>query len=226
MEEIENQNGKMKIEIWSDVACPFCYIGKHKFEAALAQFEFKDSVEVIWKSFQLDATPQSELPSNVDMYQYLAQRKGISYKESKKMHDNVTKMAKEENLDFNFEIAKLSNTYDAARLIHMAKSIGKSNEVKEKLFAAHFTLGLDVAKEEVLVQIGKEVGLEPEKVRSMLNSEAYKSEVNFDLQEAQTIGVSGVPFFVFDRKYAVSGAQDVTVFLQSIQNAYAEKVKH
>lgn len=216
------QTMKMKIEIWSDVACPFCYIGKSRFEEALAQFEQRDSIEIVWKSFQLDPTPQKELPVDLDMYQYLAQRKGISVKESKKMHDNVTKMAKSVDLDFNFDIAKLSNTYNASRLIHLSKTIGKSNEVKEKLFAAHFTHGLDVAEEDVLVKIGVEVGLEEEAIRKMLRSEDYKAEVDSDFKEAQTIGVTGVPFFVFDRKYAVSGAQDVSTFLQSIQRAYSE----
>lgn len=221
----ENPKNKMKIEIWSDVACPFCYIGKRKFEEALAQFENRDQVEFVWKSYQLDPTPQSELPADKDMYQYLADRKGISYRESEKLHENVTNMAESVGLKYNFEIAKISNTFDAARLIHMASIIGKMNEAKEKLFEAHFVLGLDVAKEEVLVQIGQEIGLEGEAVVQMLRSNLYADDVNSDIEEAREIGVTGVPFFVLDRKYAVSGAQDVSVFLEYISKAYDDWVK-
>lgn len=212
----------MKIEIWSDVACPFCYIGKRKFEDALAQFEHNDEIEFEWKSYQLDPTPQSELPKDIDMYQYLATRKGISYCESKKMHDNVSEMAESVGLVYDFDNAKMSNTFDAARLIHLAKTIEKSNEAKEALFAAHFTLGLDIAQEGVLVNIGVDLGLNADQIKEMLRGDALKDEVNKDIAEASQIGVTGVPFFVLDRKYAISGAQDVSVFLESIQGAHAE----
>lgn len=213
----------MKIEIWSDVACPFCYIGKRKFESALAQFENRDQLEIVWKSFQLDPTPQSELPTDMDMYQYLANRKGISYRESKKMHDNVAKMAKEVGLHYDFDKAKMSNTFDASRLIHFAAQFGKQNEAKEKLFIAHFIDGLDVANLDVLTQIAVEIGLDGKAVLAMLNSEDLKKEVEADIAEARTVGVSGVPFFVFDRKYAVSGAQDPSVFLETMQQAFQER---
>ena len=212
----------MKIEIWSDVACPFCYIGKRKFETALGQFDHKDEVEIIWKSYQLDPTPQAELPVDTDIYQYLADWKGWSYKESKKMHESVVNSAKQVGLTYDFDNAKLSNTFDAARLIHLAKTYDKQGEAKEKLLAAHFTLGLDVADTLVLIKIGEEIGIDPETVRKMLQSDDYKIDVTYDIQEANNLGVTGVPFFVFDRKYGVSGAQEPQTFLQTLDKAYAE----
>lgn len=213
----------MKIEIWSDVACPFCYIGKRKFESALAEFAQRNEIEISWKSFQLDPTPQRELPAETDIYQYLATRKGMSYAESKSLHDHVTKMAQEVGLVYNFDQAKLSNTFDASRLLHFATQFGKQSEAKEKLFLAHFTLGLDVADHKVLIRIGEEIGLEGKAVADMLNSDALRDEVLVDIAEAQQVGVTGVPFFVFDRKYAVSGAQSSAVFLQTLQKAFSER---
>ncbi|MFA7272485.1 MAG: DsbA family oxidoreductase [Crocinitomicaceae bacterium] len=212
----------MKIEIWSDVACPFCYVGKRKFEEALAKFEHNDWVEIEWKSFQLDSTIPKDMDQSIGMYQYLADNKGISLKESKRMHDNVAKMAKEVGLIYDFDRAKISNTFDASRLIHFAKEKGLQGLAKEKLLAAHFTLGLDVADLETLVTIGTEIGLDAEEVRGILTSDAYSAVVRADIQEARNLGISGVPFFVFDRKYGVSGAQDPSVFLETLEKAYQE----
>ncbi len=212
----------MKIEIWSDVACPFCYIGKRKFEQALASFDHREEIEIVWKSYQLDPTPQDQLPKDLDVYQYLADRKGWSYKESKKMHANVAQMAKNVGLEYDFDRAKLSNTFDAARLLHLAKQYDKQGEAKEKLLAAHFTLGLDVADSAVLIQIGEEIGIPGDALINMLKGDDFKLDVTYDIQEAHNLGVTGVPFFVFDRKYGVSGAQEPNTFLQTLEKAYAE----
>lgn len=220
---ISKKSNKVKVEIWSDVACPFCYIGKRKFEQALAQFEYKDSIEIEWKSFQLDPTIPKNVDQSIGMYQYLADNKGISLKESKRMHENVTEYAKTVGLVYDFDHAKISNTLDAARLIHFAKQFDKQGLAKEKLLEAHFTLGLDVADIEVLVKIADEIGLDPEKVRSMLLSDEFKLEVAQDIQEARNLGISGVPFFVFDRKHGVSGAQDVEVFLNALRKSFEGK---
>jgi len=218
-------NNKMIVEIWSDVACPFCYVGKRKFEEALAQFEFRDSIEIIWKSFQLDPTIPKQIDQSIGMYQYLADNKGISLKESKRMHENVAKMGAEVGLVYDFDQAKISNTFDASRLIHFAAASGKQGMAKEKLLAAHFTNGLDVADEETLVKLAIEIGLDGEKVRSMLQSDDFVSEVKHDIQEARNLGISGVPYFVFNRKYGVSGAQDSKVFLETLQKSYEELAK-
>lgn len=212
----------MKIEIWSDVACPFCYIGKRKFEKALAQFDHSEVVEIEWKSFQLDPTIPENVDQSIGMYQYLANNKGISLSDSKNMHDNVSRIATDVGLNYDFDNAKISNTLDASRLMHFAKTFGKQSELKEKLLAAHFTDGLDVADTQVLVQIGESEGMDGEEIRRMLNSDDFKMDVKNDIQEAQNLGITGVPFFVFDRKYGISGAQDPSVFLETLEKAFSE----
>lgn len=210
----------MKVEIWSDVMCPFCYIGKRKFEAALAQFPDSANVELIWKSFQLD--PEAKSVSGQSVYQYLAERKGISLRQSEQMHDNVVKMARDAGLDYHFEKAVIANSFDAHRLAHLAKKHGLGDAMEERLFKAYFTEGADVSDPEVLIRLGKEIGLPEEEIRSVLSSDAYATEVRQDITEAGQIGIRGVPFFVFDRKYAVSGAQQTEVFLETLEKAFAE----
>lgn len=218
-----NSNKKMKIEIWSDVACPFCYIGKRKMEAALEEFGHRENFEIEWKSFQLDSTIPKNIDQSIGIYQYLAINKGISLKESKRMHDQVSKMAKEVGLHYDFDKAKISNTLDAARLLHFAKNYGKQDAVKEKLFAAHFVLGLDIANHETLLKLAVEIGLDAKTTREMLETQMYLDAVCNDITEVKNIGISGVPFFVIDRKYSISGAQDVKVFLDVFEKAFQEK---
>ncbi|MFN6086519.1 MAG: DsbA family protein [Fluviicola sp.] len=204
----------MKIEIWSDIMCPFCYIGKRHLELALQQFpEMK--VELVWKSFQLDPTitPQP----GKDVYSYLAERKGMSLEESKQMHQHVVDRAAEVGLVYNYDKAIIANSFDAHRLLHLAKRNGKGNELKEKLLAAYFTEGKDFGDKQVLTQLGLEVGLKEEDIHTVLYTDMYAREFQADIQEAQEIGVRGVPFFVFDRKYAVSGAQPIEAFVETIQ---------
>ncbi|PPL00369.1 DsbA family oxidoreductase [Parapedobacter indicus] len=211
----------MKIEIWSDIVCPFCYIGKRNFETALAQFDEAEFVELEWKSFQLDP----ELPKGTtyaDTYQYLAERKGLSIAQAKEMTSSVAATGKNAGVTLNFEKAVIANTWDAHRLIHLAQSKGAGTRVKEALFNAHFTDGKDISNRDTLVELGKKAGLEETPVIAMLSSDAYAHEVAQDIQEARNIGIRGVPFFVFNRKYAVSGAQPPEVFLQTLQKAVAE----
>ncbi len=214
-------NTTMKVEIWSDVMCPFCYIGKRRFEAALNQFEGNTShIELIWKSFQLD--PEMESDSTKNTYQYLAERKGMSYEESVRLHQNVVAMAKEVGLDYHFEKAVVANSFDAHRLSHLAKAHQLGNELEEVLFKAYFTEGKDIADHETLVQLGVSVGLAEREIREMLASDLFATAIQADIYEAQQIGVRGVPFFVFDRKYAVSGAQSTEAFLETLNKAYEE----
>lgn len=210
----------MKVEIWSDVMCPFCYIGKRKFEAAMAQFPDSTHVELIWKSFQLD--PEAKSVPGQSVYQYLADRKGMNLRQSEQMHDNVANMAREAGLDYHFEKAVIANSFDAHRLAHLAKKHGLGDAMEERLFKAYFTEGADVSDHEVLVRLGKEIGLPEDEIRSVLGSDAYATDVRQDIAEAGQIGVRGVPFFVFDRKYAVSGAQQTAVFLETMEKAFAE----
>ncbi len=204
----------MKIEIWSDIMCPFCYIGKRHLELALQQFPEME-VELVWKSFQLDPTitPQP----GKDVYSYLAERKGMSLEESKQMHQHVIDRAAEVGLVYNYDNAIIANSFDAHRLLHLAKRNGKGNELKEKLLAAYFTEGKDFGDKQVLTQLGLEVGLKEEDIHTVLFTDMYAREFQADIQEAQEIGVRGVPFFVFDRKYTVSGAQPIEAFVETIQ---------
>jgi predicted DsbA family dithiol-disulfide isomerase len=211
----------MKVEIWSDIMCPFCYIGKRHFEAAMKEFSHAGKIQIEWKSFQLDATiPKME--ERVDVYQYLADKKGMSLEQSKAMHENVVQMAKNAGLNFNFDRAIVGNSKDAHRLIQFSKTKGVGDEAEEALFKAYFTDGKNMANIYDLIEIGTSIGLDAVELKSILESDAFAYEMNQDIQEAQNIGVQGVPFFVFDRKYAVSGAQPVEAFLQTLETAFAE----
>lgn len=210
----------MKIEIWSDVICPFCYIGKRNFETALAQFADKKNIEVIWKSFQLDpAIPEVATESYTD---YLVKRKGMAVEQVQGMLSNVTQMATQVGLDYHLDQSIIVNSLKAHQLIQFAKSKNLGNEAEERLFKAFFIEGKNIADTETLVQLGKDFGLDESEIKAILEDEKYKYEIAQDIQEAQNIGVTGVPFFVFDRKYAVSGAQPAEVFLETLNKSFAE----
>jgi len=213
---------KMKVEIWSDIMCPFCYIGKRHYEAALGKFEGRDNVEVEWHSYQLDPTIPKNIVSKENVYQYLADKKGISYEQSAKMHERVIEMAKNAGLDYRFDKAIVANSFDAHRLIQLAKTRGLGDAAEERLFLAYFTEGRDFGDHETLLSIGKEIGLSDEEIKSALVSDAFAAKVEQDIQEAAEIGVQGVPFFVFDRKYAVSGAQPTEYFLQALKQSLGD----
>jgi len=204
----------MKVEIWSDVMCPFCYIGKRKFEKGLEQFEHKNEVEIIWKSFQLDSNIQTD--STKTVHQFLAERKGISAEQAKQMNDRVTLIAKEVDLIYNFDNAIVANSFDAHRFSHFAKQKGLQNEAEEILFKSYFTDGKNTADYNILISIGYDIGLDANEVKQMLENNLFTEEVKHDIYEAEQFGIGGVPFFVFDRKYAVSGAQSSDVFLQTL----------
>jgi protein disulfide-isomerase len=208
----------MKIEIWSDIMCPFCYIGKRHFEAALTQIDSTIPIEIEWKSFQLDPTIP-KMTERVNVYQYLADSKGMSFDQSKAMHENVIVMAKNAGLNYNFDIATVSNSFDAHRLIKYAKTKGLGNEVEESLFAGYFTNGLDMSDLNALQEIGVSIGLDAEGLKVVLESDAFTTEISQDIQEGQRIGVRGVPFFVIDGKFAISGAQPVEVFVDAMEKA-------
>jgi protein disulfide-isomerase len=213
-----SENNKLKIEIWSDVMCPFCYIGKRKIENAINDFPNKEKVEIEWKSFQLDPTTKSQPGKST--YDYLAEKYGRDRQWSLEMHENVTNQAKAEGLEYNFDTAIIANSFDAHRLSHLAKKYGKGNELEELIFKAYFTEGKDVSEIETLVNLGKNVGLDEIEIRNMLASKQFKEAVQNDIIEAQQIGVRGVPFFVLDRKYAISGAQSEEVFSETLEKAW------
>jgi predicted DsbA family dithiol-disulfide isomerase len=210
----------LSVEIWSDIMCPFCYIGKSKFEQALNSFTNKDRVQVTWKSYQLSPDMKSEPGKNIN--QYLAEHKGISIEEAKRMNDYVTEMAAQVGLNYNFDISILGNSFDAHRFLHYAKEKGKQNEAEELIFAAYFTEGKDIADIHTLIDIGEKLNLDSTEVKYMLKNNIYADDVANDIAEANQIGVRGVPFFVFDRKYAVSGAQDSQVFADILLKSFDE----
>jgi predicted DsbA family dithiol-disulfide isomerase len=212
----------MQIEIWSDVMCPFCYIGKRKFETALAQFPEKDQVQIVWKSFQL--SPDLKTEPGLSSNDYLARHKGISVAEAQQMHDHVTNMAAEVGLHYDFSKAVVANSWNAHRFAHFAKSKGLQPEAEEALFKAYFTEGKNIDDYPTLATLGASIGLDAHETIAMLESDAYHQEVRQDIQQARQFGINGVPFFVFNRKYALSGAQAPETFLQALQQITAEAV--
>ena len=211
---------KMKVEIWSDVMCPFCYIGKRKFEKALNQFTENKDIEIIWKSYQLD--PNSVTDPSLNSIKHLAQKKGWSESQAKETSEYVTNIAKQVGLSFNFDKAVVANSFDAHRLSHLALEKGVQDKLEEALFKAYFTDGKNTADAKTLLELGLSVGLTEADINKVLSSNQYAEDVKFDINEANQLGVRGVPFFVFDRKYAVSGAQESDTFFKTLEKAYAE----
>ena len=210
----------MLIEIWSDIMCPFCYIGKAHFEKALDSVSFKDEIEVIYKSYQLDPNYQ-HLPGDTT-FKYLSRSKGMSLEQVKEMTSHVEQMGKNAGLIINFNTSVPANTFKSHELIHFAASIGKAKEMKERLFKAHFQEGLNIQDSEILLTLSANIGLSKESTNEALKSDKYAYDVKQDVAEAQQLGIRGVPFFLFNRKYAVSGAQPEQVFVEVLQKSYTE----
>ena len=210
----------MRIEIWSDVVCPWCYIGKRRFESALARFAHRDQVQVVWRSFELDPRAPRRSPGSLN--DYLARKIGGSVAQAAAMNAQISALAAKEGLDYQLDRAKHGNSFDAHRLIHLAASHGLQAQAKERLLRAYFTEGLPISDPDTLVTIGAELGLPADDVRAMLEGDAYADAVRADERRAAAFGVSGVPFYVIDEQYGVSGAQDPAVFLGALEQAWAE----
>ncbi len=211
---------KMHVEIWSDVMCPFCYIGKRKFEVALKLFPEKENLHIVWRSFQLAPDMKTNPSKNIN--NYLAEHKGISLQEAKHMNEYVTNMAAEVGLTYHFEKAIVANSFNAHRFTHFAKAYGKQNEAEEKLFHAYFTDGKNTDDLTTLLQLAHEIGLDSALFKNEFELGMYVDEVNSDIDESHKLGIRGVPFFLFNRKLAISGAQDPDIFLKAITKAYDE----
>jgi predicted DsbA family dithiol-disulfide isomerase len=210
----------MQVEIWSDVVCPWCYIGKRRFESALAAFKHREQIEIVWKSFELD--PNAPRTSEDTLNQMLAKKYGMSAEKAAEANERVTSLAAQEGLDYHLDQAHPGNTFDAHRLIHLAASHGLQGAMKERLMHAYFTEGQPVGDIETLVKLGAELGLDAAKTRIALASDTYADEVAADEKEARMLGISGVPFFVIDEKYGISGAQPVELFQQALEQAWSE----
>nr|WP_315258100.1 DsbA family oxidoreductase [uncultured Flavobacterium sp.] len=211
---------QLKVQIWSDVMCPFCYIGKRKIEEAITQFENKDFVEIEWKSFELD--PRFIVTSGESIADHLAKKYGRDIDWAQSMLESTSQTAKSNGLDFHFEKAILANSLNAHRLLHLAKKNNRSNELEELLFRAYFTEGKNVDDWNTLQEIGQKADLHIDQIKELTDTDIYTKEVRQDQQEAQTLGVTGVPFFVFDNKYAVSGAQPTDIFLKTLEKTWEE----
>ena len=209
----------MLVEIWSDVVCPWCYIGKRRFERALSRFEHADEVQIVWRSYELDPSAPRD-GSTVDLVQHLARKYGTDAAGAMRMLDRVTEQAAGEGLDYRLDRAKRGSTFDAHRLLHAAASQGLQPELKERLLHAYFTEGVAIADRAELRRVAGEVGVDA----SMLDDDAtFADEVRADVQVAHELGVSGVPFFAIDRRYAIAGAQDPDAMLQVLRRAWAER---
>jgi predicted DsbA family dithiol-disulfide isomerase len=210
----------VRIEVWSDVVCPWCYIGKRRLERALAEFEHRDEVEVVWRSYQLDPTAPREPVESVA--EHLGRKYGGGPAAGRAMIERVETVAAEEGLSYRLAEAQRVGTSDAHRLLHLAAEHGRQGQLKEALLHAYFAQALNVADHDVLLAIATRVGLDEDRVRGVLSSSEYADAVEADVRQAQAFGANGVPFFVVDQRYGVSGAQPVEVFSDVLRRAWSD----
>ncbi|RKN79137.1 DsbA family oxidoreductase [Paenibacillus ginsengarvi] len=211
----------MKIEIWSDYVCPFCYIGKRRLEQAIGLFPHRGELEIVYRSFELD--PNAKPYTSGTIYDSLAAKFGVSAGEAKAMTANIAEQAKALGLDYRFDTMKPTGTFDAHRLAFFAAGSGKAEELTERLLKAYFTDSEHIGDRDTLVRLAAETGLNAEEARRFLESEEGGAEVRSDEREAGALGVRGVPFFVINRKYAISGAQPTELFLDTLYKAWNEE---
>ena len=210
----------MKVDIWSDTRCPFCFIGKRNFEKALQAFSQHDKVEVNWHSFQLDPNMKTDLTKN--HYEYLSEVKGFPMSQIMQMHENLIQSGKNAGIDFNFDEVKVSNSFKSQMLVQLAKEKGKANEMEELLFEAYFKSGKDIDDVEVLSEIGEKLGFSKEEIQDAVQSPELAKLVKNDIFAANSLGIKGVPFFVFNEKYGVSGAQPTDLFSEVLKKSWSE----
>jgi predicted DsbA family dithiol-disulfide isomerase len=207
----------LTVDVWSDVVCPWCYLGKRRLEAALARFEHPDGVEVTWHAFELD--PEAPPVHQGRPAERLAEKYGSSVEQAEAMNAQMTELAAQEGLEYHLDTARGGNSFDAHRLIALAALHGRQAEAEERMFRAYFTDGEAIGDPEVLVRLGGELGLDPVEVRAMLESDHLAAEVRADEATAGRLGIRGVPFFVLDRRYGVSGAQPADVLVEALEHA-------
>ena len=214
--------GTVKVEVWGDFMCPFCYIAKRQFETALAQFSQRDSVELVWKSFQLQDNALIEKPMNA--IEFVAQSKKIPLLLARKALNGIAERAQSAGLHFDFTKTIVANTMDAHRLRHFAQTQGKGRELEEALYDGYFVSGINLGDRSALVQLAVRHGLAAEPTRVALDSGAYGEFVQKGMAEATQIGVKGVPYYLFNLTDELVGQQSVEVYLQALELAYAKSV--
>ena len=208
----------MQIEVWSDVVCPWCYIGKRRLEQALARFEHRDEVEVVWRSFQLD--PSYPKDASEPVYQALARKFGGTVEDARQLTGRVSALAAQVGLTYDFDRAVMGNTFDAHRLTQLARARGLGEQAHERLLRAHFAEGEALADTGTLVRLGADIGLPEEESRPVLAGDGWARAVEDDLATARMLGINAVPFFVLDRTYGISGAQPLEVFMTTLRTAH------
>jgi predicted DsbA family dithiol-disulfide isomerase len=212
----------MKVEIFSDVVCPWCAVGKRRFEAALGQFEHAKEIDVVWRAYELD--PHAPRQRDGDHVEHLARKYGMTREQAMAANERLTATAAAEGLDFHFESTRSGNTFDAHRLLHYAREAGPGlqDAFKERLFAAYFTEGAAIGEPETLGRLAAEVGLDSQECADVLAGDRYADEVRADERDALELGVTGVPFFVIDGKFGIPGAQDAATILSVLQKAWRQ----
>ena len=211
----------MDVEIWSDIACPWCYIGKRRFEAALARFEHRDEVRLTWRSFELDPAAPPERQG--ERAARLAEKYGISVERAREMERQMTETAAGDGLEFRFDIARSGTTFDAHRLVHLAAEHGLQDAMKERLLAAYFSQGELMSDPETLVRLAGEAGLDGDEVREMLAGDRFAEAVREDERTAHAFGISAVPTFVVDRKLGASGAHPPDALLELLREGWSRR---
>jgi predicted DsbA family dithiol-disulfide isomerase len=212
----------MDIEIWSDIACPWCYVGKRRFEAALAAFEHRDEVCVTWRSFELD--PAAPAQRTVDSATHLAQKYGMSRDEALARQRSLAEMAAGDGLDMRSDIARGGNTFDAHRLLQLAKAHGAQDAMKERLMRAYHTEGEPIGDHEALLRLALEVGLPADEVRDVLATDRYAADVREDERTAMELGINAVPFFVVDRRIGAAGAHPAEALGELLRRGWDAQV--
>ena len=213
---------RLRVDVWSDVACPWCYIGKRRLEAALSEFPHASEVEVVWHAFELDPSAPRTQPTDMSMAARLAKKYGNTVREAEVMIQRVVDVAKTDGLTFRFDRIRPGNTFDAHRLIHLGKERGKQDAVKERMLRAYMTEGEAIGEKATLASLAVSAGLDADEATALLEGDLYEKEVRQEEAEAAEIGIRGVPFFVFGEKYAVSGAQPKEVLLGALDRAWSE----
>ena len=216
---------RLQVEVWSDIACPWCYIGKRRLEAAIARFPHGAAVDVVWRAFELDPSAPRVRDRSVSYADRLAKKYGMPAAQAKLALERMTATAAGDGLEFHFERVQSGNTFDAHRVLHLALERGLQNAVKERFLRAYMTEGEPIGEPETLMRLASEAGLGAAEVRVVLTSDAYGAEVRADEEKARAAGITGVPFFVLGGRYAVSGAQSADVLLEALAQAWAAKVE-
>ncbi len=213
---------KLRVDVWSDIACPWCYVGKRRLEAAIARLPEPREIEVVWRAFELDPTAPPAQPPGASYAQRLARKYGTSLAESDAMIERMTSIAASEGLAFRFDRARPGNTFDAHRLLHLALERGVQDALKERLLRAYLTEGEAIGDPEALARVSPDAGLDAGDVGRVLASDAYAREVRADEDEARRLGIRAVPCFVIDQQYVISGAQPADVLHRALAQARAE----